>query len=573
MPPAAGDRRTLRRICLSLVALACSTVLVGGILTGALTDPSDPRTTAAGVADALASPGARTEAVSRTAARRDDDRPNLLVITLDDMREDDLQWMPKTQRLLGRQGARFENAFAPYPLCCPSRSSFLTGKYTHNHHVWSHVAPWGFASLDDSETLPVWLQRAGYRTSFLGKYLNGYGRQPAPDGSSEHSTAYVPPGWDDWQASLDGGLPPGDPLNGGTYRYFDTSFNHNGSIEAHPGRYSTRLLGDLTAAALAEEAAQPEPFFMWVNYVAPHHGGPRESDDPGQVRRSNGRTTSFVTPARPNDVKGRFDWRIKRAPGASGEADVSDKPYFIRQLVPLNKAEKRALRSVARQRAEALAVADHQVKRTVQALRSTGQLKNTVIMFTSDNGYFLGEHRIRQGKVLPYEPSLAVPLLVRGPGVPAGVVRKDPFITADFAPTLLEAAGVPSEEPFDGVSAWGVLTSGDRGWSRGVLTDSGPRGSVTTLGENLLPVPGVTQGATRFSVGLRTARWLYVEHANGERELYDMRHDPGQLDSVAGRPWYARTQAVLSAELQRLRDCRAAACSAPMPAALRRAAR
>ena len=498
-------------------------------------------------------------------------QPNVVVITLDDMREDDLRFMPRTQALIGAQGVAFENAFAPYPLCCPSRSSFVTGLYTHNHGVWSHQEPWGFKALQDQQTLPVWLRNAGYDTVFLGKYLNGYGTQPAPDGSAPDSKTYVPPGWTDWRGAIDGGLGAGHPQDGGTYRFFNTTLNDDGQFYLEPGRYQSEVFGDLTAGIVAEQAGDDRPFFLWANYVAPHHGNPGEPDDPKPITRDDGKKTRFVTTARPARVKGMFDALVTEAPGAEGEEDVSDKPFFVRELPPLNAAELAGLLEVTRQRAESLAVVDEQVEKTVDALAATGELEDTLIIFTSDNGYFLGEHRIRQGKVLPYEPALAVPLLIRGPGIPAGEVRTDPFTTVDVAPTVLSAADTTVDWPLNGKDLLGVARSGDEGWRRAVLTETGPRGVVAELdesGPDLKPRdPG--PDAKRFSQGIRTARYLYVEHASGEVELYDMTVDPDQLDSVAGDPAYAEDQAALARVLDKMRNCRGGACSAPMPRSLR----
>ncbi|RYU11491.1 sulfatase [Nocardioides iriomotensis] len=497
-------------------------------------------------------------------------QPNVLVITLDDMREDELAFMPRTRALLADQGVTFENSFSPYPLCCPARSSFLTGLYTHNHEVWSHEDPWGFHSLKDRQTLPVWLQAAGYDTLFLGKYLNGYGSQPAPDGSAPTSTTYVPPGWTDWRGAIDGGPGPGHPQDGGTYRFFNTTLNANGQYYLEPGRYQTEVFGDLTARMVTERAGDDKPFFLWANYVAPHHGKPDEADDPKPITRSDGEKTRFVTTARPPRVRGIFDGVITKAPGASGEDDVSDKPFFIRDLPPLNQAELDGLLEVTRQRAEALAVVDEQVEKTIAALQATGELDRTMVMFTSDNGYFLGEHRIRQGKILPYEPALAVPLLVRGPGIPAGQVRRDPYTSIDFAPTILQAAGVSLDTvdwPLNGQSLLDVARYGDRGWRRAVLTETGPRDIVADVDE---AGPGsrpqdIGPAVRSFSQGIRTARYLYVEHASDEVELYDMREDPGQLVNVAGRPAYREDEEALAATLARLRDCKGGSCSAPMP--------
>ena len=401
------------------------------------------------------------------------DRPNVLVIMTDDARNDDLRFMPHVRHLIGDQGVRFTNTFSPQPLCCPARASFLTGEYSHNHHVWSHAPPYGFQALHDASTLPVWLNQAGYDTSFLGKYLNGYGVQPLRTG--EPSLRYVPPGWTDWRGSVDGGITAGSALDGGTYRYFDTTLNENGRLMPHQGVYQTTLLGQLTRDELRQQVASPRPFFSWVSYVAPHHGGPTEADDPAPVRRADGTTQVFQNPARPRRVWGRFDSVVTHAPGYEGERDVRDKPFFIRNLPTLTPDEERGVLEDARQRAEALSLVDRQVALTMRTLRQTGQLRNTYVVFTSDNGYFLGEHRMRQGKILPYEPSLRVPLMIRGPGIPKGQVRTDPFTLIDFAPTILEAAGVQVPPTVDGESLLGVARRGDRGWRRGILTETGPR--------------------------------------------------------------------------------------------------
>jgi arylsulfatase A-like enzyme len=496
------------------------------------------------------------------------DRPNVLVIMTDDARNDDLQFMPHVRHLIGDHGVRFTNTFSPQPLCCPARASFITGEYSHNHHVWSHAAPFGFQALHDRSTLPVWLNDAGYDTSFLGKYLNGYGVQRLRNG--QPSLRYVPPGWTDWRGSVDGGVAAGSALDGGTYRYFDTTLNDNGRLTPHQGVYQTSLLGRLTRESLRRQVASPRPFFSWVSFVAPHHGGPAEADDPKPVLRANGTTQVFRNPARPKRVWGRFDKRIRHAPGYRGEADVADKPFFIRDLPRLTKAEQLGVREDARQRAEALSLVDAQVARIMSTLRATGQLDDTYVLFTSDNGYFLGEHRMPQGKILPYEPSLRVPLLIRGPGIPAGQVRTDPFTMIDFAPTILAAAGVRGPSTIDGTSLLGVAEHGDRGWDRGILTETGPRAVSEDAEEsdNFL-VRAAGPSPLRFSQGVRTGDYLYVEHASRERELYDLRSDPRELTNLVDRPALAGVVRRLAHELDLLRNCRGAGCRKPLPASLR----
>src|SRR5262245_21516251 len=205
-------------------------------------------------ADGRSDPGAGSPGLlTRSAA----DQPNIVVIMVDDMRADDLHgpWMRQTRRLLGSEGVRFAHTFVPLPLCCPSRSSFLTGQYPHNHGVWGHGPPWGYPSFDDAETLPVWLQQAGYNTAFLGKYLNGYrGQEPDEDGNSGF---YVPPAWTDWRAAL--GLQ-------GTYSYWGTTLNDNGRLHSLEGQYQTRAYGRIGADMIQRWAAEPSPFFFWLNF-------------------------------------------------------------------------------------------------------------------------------------------------------------------------------------------------------------------------------------------------------------------------------------------------------------------
>ena len=551
---------TRKRVVLVAAAVP---LLAAGVVVANQTDGTNARDSggeATGSYDRVRTTSATVDIPSVAGPQR---QPNIVVIMADDMREDDLRYMPKTMQTIAARGVHFKNSFSPFPLCCPARASFLTGEYTHNHKVWSVADPYGFQALDDSATVPVWLQDVGYNTVFLGKYLNGYGRQPMPNGSP--SRDYVPPGWSDWRGSIDGS---GD---GGTYRYFDTTLNINGEAVGNEGRYQTRLYGDHSVRIVEQYAASQRPFFLWASYVAPHHGAPNEPGDPKPVLRSDGKLQTFKTPARPDDVQGTLDDQVRHAPGAEGEADVSDKPFFIRGLPALSKAEHKALLNITRQRAEAISALDDQVARTVRALKRTGELDNTIVVVTSDNGYFLGEHRMRQGKSLPYEPSLRVPMLIRGPQIPRGQVRNDPFLTIDHAPTFLAAAGAPTQDQLNGSNMLPGTRRGDRGWTRGVLTDTGPRlvASNASESDNWL-VEGRGPKVTRFSTGVRTARYLYVDHGGRGKELYDLRHDPQELQNLAGRSDMAQIQRRLARVLDRMRDCVGTDCTAPLPKPLQR---
>ncbi len=288
---------------------------------------------------------------------------------------------------------------------------------------------------------------------------------------------------------------------------------------------------------------------------------------PDPVLRDNGRHAKIISPARPRDVKGMFDAQIPRSLGAVPEPDLSDKPRFLRNSPPLNDAEVAALTQVSRQRAESLYVVDQQVARTVDVLERTGELDDTVLVFTSDNGYMLGEHGRLETKRLPYESSLRVPTLMAGPGIPHGVERRDPFITEDFAPTFLDIAGARTDRTMDGVSMLDVAVDGDQGWTRPVFTEAGLR-DVRGGGPPPLEIRPEGPSSLRFSQGIRTPRYLYVEHATRERELYDLRADPLELTSVVDRPRMSRVVAQLAEVLDRMRMCRGESCRVPLPRSL-----
>lgn len=507
--------------------------------------------------------------VSAEAVRQQ--RPNVLMIMLDDMRTDDLQWMPHVQRMIGNQGVNFTNGFASLPLCCPARASVLTGQYPHNHGVWSQVAPWGFPAFDDSSTFPVWINEAGYQTSYMGKYLNEYGTGPEPGRTTGTSTQYVPPGWDLWQASIDGGLDRSDPNDGGTYRYFDTTLNDNGhgyvSLE---GRYQTDEYARLTGDVIEKEAAKSDPFFHYVSFSAPHIGGPRETGDPG-----------LPTPARPKRLWGAFDERITQAPGADWhDPDQSDKPHRMKGHI--SKKQMAEVLEVARQRAESLRSVDHAVKRIMRRLRATGELDNTVVVFTSDNGYFLGEQNIPSGKVLPYEPSLRVPVLMRGPGIPKGEVRTDPFLSIDYAETFADLADARVPGSTDGRSLLDVARLGDESatdsWSRVVLTETPPKPIVVRRLSRRHPVGVHTGKMLRGRVtGIRTGRYLYTEWDYGKNgsnkniatELYDVKADPNQYENLAVQAGHEELIAQLHGVLVKAGTCTGDDCRALLPENLR----
>ncbi|WP_028658661.1 sulfatase family protein [Nocardioides insulae] len=519
-------------------------------------------------------------------------KPNVLMFIVDDARADDLSAMPHTRRWLGAGGTTWTNAMAPYPLCCPARASIFSGQYSHNHDVYSHQPPYGFHAFDDRSTLATWLKGAGYETMLLGKYLNGYGGQPPPRASGGYSHTYVPPGWNDWRGAFEG-----VPGQGGLHRYYDTSLTQNRGrgIQSLSGTYQTDAYADIMAGYVTNQERYTKPYFSYVSFTAPHAGTPRQAkvDPPEQVTRDDGRVINFVTPPSPQRHWNRFQGA--RPPGLTWtDPDLSDQPEDL-QNPPLNDAEMSAIGQVHRKRLQALAAVDEGIDKVMTALRRSGELAHTYVIFTSDNGYFLGEQGIRQGKLIPYESALKVPLLIRGPGIPAGQVRTDPFLSIDFAPTILQMAGASIPAKVDGVGQLTTARSGDRGWTRPVLVNTGPSDVVRNSDESGAPLDTEDPGAQdqRYLIGVRTPRYLYTNRANGFEEFFDLHSDPRQYDNLVdnigdplstkaelsvrgtrapGDPSAAEYQEILESlrsQMARVRACAGTGCRVSLPAELR----
>jgi N-acetylglucosamine-6-sulfatase len=438
-------------------------------------------------------------------------RPNVVVLMTDDQTVESMRVMPNVRTLLGDQGVTFDNNFVSYSLCCPSRSTFLTGQYAHNHGVWGNAPPTGgYYKLDHTNTLPVWLSRAGYQTIHLGKYLNGYGTR---------NKLEIPPGWGEWQGSV-------DPS---TYRYYNYTLNENGKLVTFgtgAANYQTDVYSRKAVDIIRRQVVDPRPFFLWVAFLAPHSGGPRDPDDPA----------GLATPSPAPRHRNVFSTQALPTPPSFNEADVSDKPAAIRNRPALTASRIAAIRENYQQRLESLLAVDDAVAQIVNELAVTGQLDNTYILFTSDNGFFHGEHRVPSGKVLLYEPSIRVPLIVRGPGIPHGQHRSQFVANIDLAPTIVAATGAQPGRRMDGRSL--IQFAQDR------LFHSGR--------DLLLETPSYS--------AIRTPNWLYAEHVNGERELYNLARDRFELSSLHADLSYTRMKTDLAMRLARLRGCAGPVC-------------
>lgn len=439
--------------------------------------------------------------------------PNVVVVMTDDQAVDTMVAMPRTRRLLGDRGVTFATAVASFPLCCPSRASFLTGQYAHNHGVLDNAAPaGGIGALDQSQTLPVWLGRAGYRTAFVGKYLNGYGKE------ENGGPTFIPPGWDEWHAET-----ADDKTS--AYGY---GLNENGRVRefgSDPDDYKTDVLAD-TAVDVLREHRGDRPLFLWVATTAPH------TDD----------AIPATAPRNPEPAPrhlGSYEGVLSDLGPAYDEADVSDKPPFVSGLPRLGPPARREIERTYVSQLEALRSVDDLVARLVGELRDQGELADTLFVFTSDNGFLRGQHRLDSGKAKVYEEAIRVPLLVRGPGFEGGATVSNPVGNVDLAATILGLAEAEPGVGVDGVPLEQALGPGGR--ERAVLLEVFER------------------KASQFE-GLRTDRYAYAENGDGTVELYDLRQDPHELENVAADPAYADVHQALAERLDELRDCAGESC-------------
>jgi N-acetylglucosamine-6-sulfatase len=467
-------------------------------------------------------------------AEAEDSRPNVVVLMTDDQTVADMAAMSETQRLLGDRGVTFRRSYVSYPVCCPSRATLFSGQYAHSHRVMGLYPPTGgYGRFDKQESLPVWMERAGYTTAHVGKYMNGYGSDVLDD---------VPPGWTEWYGAVDGT----------TYRMWDFTLNENGERRTYgdatqaPADYQTDVYRDKAVDFIERRSRRDAPFFLSVSFLAPHHEGPA-------VRARAGR---LVRPAPRHD--GAFAGEPLPLPRGFDEADVSDKPPSVRRLPRLGAAEAARIQARYEDRLESLLAVDEAVAEIVAALERSGKLDETYILFTSDNGYMQGEHRVPSGKMLPYEPSTRVPLLLRGPGLPQGAASRALVANVDLAPTILDLAGAQPGKLLDGRSLMPLARRPGLRTRRPILHETG--------GQRYLPLSELDAGAlpsTREVMSyqaVRTERYLYVRYRSGVRELYDMKRDPAQLESRHRDMRYRAIQKRLDGMLRRLIRCRGGAC-------------
>ncbi len=434
-----------------------------------------------------------------------DDRPNIVFIVTDDMEEEMLREMPLVQRRLVGEGVRFDNAFVSNSLCCPSRATMLRGQYSHNHRVQTNSLPDGgaerFRRLGlERSTFATWLQDSGYQTALVGKYMNNT------------KEGHVPSGWDEWDAMIGGASERTLDEDGGPRKYTHA----RQMTDVHRAK-ALSFLRQATG-----EDSDP-PFMLWVGTEAPHLPAKYATRHADLYR----------------------DAKLRRTPSFN-EQDLSDKPGWLRAIPPLKQDRREELEEEQRNRLRSLRAVDEMVGAILNLLRTREELGNTYVVFTTDNGLHRGEHRLVK-KSTPYEEAAGVPLVIRGPSVPDGAVRDQLVINNDLAPTFADWAGVGPPGFVDGRSLTPLLKENppaEAAWRTAILNERDLRTPTR--------IPNYE--------AVRTKTHTYVRWATGDRELYDLRKDPYQLENI-----YETADpsliASLKSRLRALQDCAGTTCT------------
>ncbi len=469
--------------------------------------------------------------------------PNIVFIMTDDQPAELTAAMPNVQRLLADEGVAFSSAFATTSLCCPARTTVLRGQYVHNHKVLSNGGPQGgfpkfYQTGFEASTLATWLQSAGYRTALMGKYLNAYPFGPPADNPPNYRAprrSYVPPGWNEWFGFFD---VPQDASNT-PYRMYNYRVNDNGRAVwygGHASDYQTDVLSAKAVDFIRRGRRSSKPFFLYLVPTAPHLP---------------------VVPAERHKDK-LLGLEVPRSP-AFNEADTSDKPRWVQSVPPLTNAQIAEEDKVYRQQAEMLLAVDELVGTLIETLKEKGELQNTYIVFTSDQGFHSGEHRLMKMKLTPYAASSQIPLIIRGPGIPRGQTEDELVLNTDLAPTIAELAGAKAPAFVDGRSLKPLWEGTKTAWRQTALSEFWPRRALEDYGlehlNTLVEVPKYR--------AVRSKRHLFVEYSyqdgTQEGELYDLQNDPFELENL-----YSRTDPGLlgafSAHAKRLQACAAQTC-------------
>ncbi len=417
-------------------------------------------------------------------------KPNIVFILTDDMAMNLVQYMPYVQAMQ-REGTTFSNYFVTDSLCCPSRSSIFTGKFPHNTGVFTNSEPDGGydqfnAHGNEAQTFAVALQKNGYKTAMLGKYLNGY--HPAQNG--------VPKGWNEWDVAGDG------------YPEFNYALNQNGHVQRYghdTDDYLTDVVARLGEAFVRKSAGHP--YFIEIATFAPH---------------------APYIPA-PRDANKFPNLKAPRTRAYAARPD-SSAPNWLKGIAPLRPREMEKIDEEFRMRAQSVQAIDKMIGEIRAMLAASGDDNNTFVFFSSDNGLHMGEYSMRPGKMTPFDTDIHVPLVAVGPGVAKGHVANEIVGNVDLCATFTELAETPTPGSSDGHSLVALLRGGPAAeWRGAALIEHHHPGQDASDPD--APVPHGGNPPTYAALRLEGA--MYVEYQGDETGYYDLGRDPDELHNVA----------------------------------------
>jgi N-acetylglucosamine-6-sulfatase len=468
------------RLLIGLLILACASLATGVV---ASSEGSEGATVHHPTASAR--PAAQTG------------RPNIVFILTDDLSSNLVRYMPHVLAMQ-RSGLTFNNYFVSDSLCCPSRSSIFTGNFPHDTKVFDNVGHQGgfrqfFDRGEEQHTFAVALQRAGYDTALMGKYLNGYGQQKGSVPGLPFT--YVPPGWSEWD------------VGGWGYPEFNYALNQDGAVQSYghkPSDYLTDVLANKGVDFINSSAAAGRPFFLELSTFAPH--------DP-----------YTPAPRNANDFPG-----LQAPRPANFDTLPTNAPRWLDGRPPLTTDQTARIDEVYRLRAQAVQAVDQMIGQIETALAANGVTDNTYLVFSSDNGLHTGEYRLMPGKMTAFDTDIRVPLIVSGPGIPAGTTTDAMSENIDLAKTFAQIGATNmSGDGHSLVPLFGGLTPAT--WRNAAL--------IEHRGPDLRPAdPDFQQapsGNPNTYEAMRANEFLYVEYSDGEREFYDLRNDPSELHNLA----------------------------------------
>jgi arylsulfatase A-like enzyme len=514
---------------------------------------------------------------------------NVIVIMTDDLSTDALNtllaggYMPNLQQELINQGVWFENAFVTNPVCCPSRATYLTGRYSHNNKVLSNLSPDPFKSGiawpgwlseigapgQNQQTIATWLKGSGYTTGFIGKYLNGYGKV-APSDIADPKT-YIPPGWDDWQGLI-------DPT---TYQVYNYQLNDNGTVVSYGGNaedYQTDVIAQRAVAFIQARTQSGESFYLNIAPLAPHVVITNIFEILQSMDYREG-FESTILPAPRHDYLVDGDIANGEIPAptfkpAFNEADLADKPLCnvspptagityntepncVGDLDELRPVDIANLEAQYKNMLASMLAVDDLIGDVAEVLQQEGLENNTAVIFTSDNGWFYGEHRL-VGKDLAYEESIRVPLVIKVPGMATVEIASQIALNTDLAPTIAELANVLPTAVVDGTSLVPILQVPARtDWHRrSFLVEHWFIPSLFKFEmATYAALRHIDTGPDYLYVGWRTDK--NAPNTITHREFYNHNIDPDQLNSFDLPQTIADT---LDGFISKLRLCSGETC-------------